>query len=188
MVGIVWGLYWDVAYCGERAVFVRGGNRGERDYPPGEGIAERCAGAQVDVERRGDGDGGRTNGSRKCLKDQTMLVTRYCNQHGGHTAAVLRATRPPHANTASAARIGRRSAPRAARSCPCVHAALGRCVLARRSVMRARSCWNTHRVVFQEVGHVVDHVIDHHPAVRLRAVLRHLSEADLAEVRRHAPL
>ena len=57
MVGIVWGLYWDVAYCGERAVFVRGGNRGERDYPPGEGIAERCAGAQVDVERRGDGDG-----------------------------------------------------------------------------------------------------------------------------------
>ena len=122
------------------------------------------------------------------MKDQTMLVTRYCNQHGGHTAAVLRATRPPHANTASAARIGRRSAPRAARSCPCVHAALGRCVLARRSVMRARSCWNTHRVVFQEVGHVVDHVIDHHPAVRLRAVLRHLSEADLAEVRRHAPL
>ena len=43
-------------------------------------------------------------------------------------------------------------------------------------------------MVFQEVGHVVDHVIDHHPAVRLRAVLRHLSEADLAEVRRHAPL
>ena len=37
----------------------------------------------------------------------SLLVTRYCNQHGGHTAVVLRATRPPHANTAIAARIGR---------------------------------------------------------------------------------